>query len=467
MVAFIALRLFPASAVWLLALALLARDGMASPQETQPQDQPDKIRVLIVDGQNNHPIWPKTTEMMRNYLLASGRFSVDIARTQPKGADATFAPDFSQYHVVLSNYNGEAWPEKTEQAFENFVSSGGGFVVIHAANNAFPNWREYNRMIGLGGWGGRNEESGPYVYFDQQAKLVRDSARGQGGSHGPQHEFLIEIRDDEHPITQGMPLRWLHTQDELYDRLRGPGENLHVLATAFAAPEQGGTGRHEPMVMVVEYGKGRVFHTTLGHADYSQECTGFITLLLRGTEWAATGQVTIPIPDDFPTDKATSRRTAQAPRTIEPIRLGNTVNPSKFQHTIFAGAIAANDAAVIRQQGVRTIISLCQPNETDWDEAAWAAKEGFDFHQIPCGPPSSISKEQLDRVFALLSQAGPDHAVLIHCAQGGRVGACWAFYRNWTQGISTEDALREAAEIGLRSEAMQKAIREKLEAGNK
>jgi type 1 glutamine amidotransferase len=107
---------------------------------------------------------------------------------------------------------------------------------------------------------------------------------------------------------QGVPAKWLHVQDELYDRLRGPAENMRVLATAFAAKEQGGSGRHEPQLMVVDYKQGRVFHTTLGHGDYSQECVGFITLFLRGAEWAATGKVTQKIPADFPTAEKVSKR---------------------------------------------------------------------------------------------------------------------------------------------------------------
>jgi type 1 glutamine amidotransferase len=267
-----------------------------------------KLKVLIVDGQNNHSVWPKTTEMMRKYLIDSGMFTVDLARTAPQGPDPNFKPDFSQYQLVVSNYNGDAWPEETQAALEKFMANGGGLVVVHAADNAFPEWSAWNEMIGLGGWGGRDARSGPYVYFDQAGKSVRDTADGGGGSHGSQHEFLIEARDSEHPIMQGVPAKWLHVQDELYDRLRGPAENMRVLATAFAAKEQGGSGRHEPQLMVVDYKQGRVFHTTLGHGDYSQECVGFITLFLRGAEWAATGKVTQKVPADFPTAEKVSKR---------------------------------------------------------------------------------------------------------------------------------------------------------------
>ncbi|MFT5527077.1 MAG: type 1 glutamine amidotransferase [Pirellulaceae bacterium] len=268
----------------------------------------EKSKALIVEGQNNHGIWPKTSKMMKKYLEETDKFTVDIVTTAPKGIDPKFKPDFSNYDVVVSNYNGAPWPEATQKEFLEYVAGGGGFVVVHAANNSFGNWREYNRIIGLGGWGGRNEASGPYVYYNDEGKLVRDESKGSGGHHGPQHDFSIIVRDAEHPITKGMPGEWLHVKDELYDLLRGPAEDMQVLATAKASKDKGGSGRHEPMIFTVSYGKGRVFHTPMGHADYSQECVGFITTLQRGTEWAATGKVTIPIPKDFPTADKTSLR---------------------------------------------------------------------------------------------------------------------------------------------------------------
>lgn len=274
----------------------------------------DKLSALIVDGQNNHRVWPQTTKMMKGYLEESGRFQVDVATTKPQGTDPDFRPEFSKYDVVISNYNGAPWPEETQDAFVKYVKGGGGFVVIHAANNAFGNWKEYNQIIGLGGWGGRSEKSGPYVYLNEDGQTIRDESAGRGGHHGPQHPFQIIVRDDSHPITKGMPTAWMHSQDELYDLLRGPAANLRILATAYADKSKGGSGRHEPMLMTIEYGKGRVFHTPMGHAEYSQDCVGFITCLLRGAEWAATGEVTIDIPDDFPTADEVSRRAAQSGR---------------------------------------------------------------------------------------------------------------------------------------------------------
>ncbi len=293
------------------------------------------LKALIIDGQNNHDMWPKTTVMMQQYLLETGLFAkVDIERTQYtwKGeeyledfaveawngqpglekakSDPDFKPKFGDYNVVISNFgwNAAPWPNETKEALEQYVKNGGGLVVVHAANNSFPNWPAYNRMIGLGGWGDRTEKDGPYVYFDTEGKLQRDMTAGKGGSHGPQHEFQITIRNANHPITQGMPSQWLHTQDELYDRLRGPAENMEVLATAYSDPNKKGTDRHEPMLLTIDHGQGRIFHTPMGHADYSLECVGFIVSFQRGAEWAATGKVSQAIPSDFPTPDQTSSR---------------------------------------------------------------------------------------------------------------------------------------------------------------
>lgn len=272
-----------------------------------------KFDALIVDGQNNHGVWPQTSQLMKKYLEETGLFTVDIATTAKQGTDPTFKPDFKKYNVIVSNYNGAPWPKETQDAFVQYVRDGGGFVVVHAANNAFGDWPEYNEIIGLGGWGGRNEKSGPYVFVNDKGEVVRDASKGAGGRHGPQHPFAIIVRDDQHPITRGMPREWMHANDELYDMLRGPAENMRVLATAFADKDKGGSGRHEPMIFTVQYGKGRIFHTPMGHGIDSQECVGFIVTLQRGAEWAATGNVSQAIPSDFPSAGATSSRKSVKP----------------------------------------------------------------------------------------------------------------------------------------------------------
>ncbi len=310
----------------ILLLALLAGTSVYA------QKSGKMIRTLIVDGQNNHDQWPKLTYMMKQDLEGTGKFAVDVQRSkytwkgdefikdytiagvreteslEKSKTDPDFHPDFSKYDLVVCNFgwNAAPWPDATKADFEKFMKNGGGLVVIHAANNSFPEWPAYNQMIGLGGWGDRTEKDGPYVYYDESGKLVRDTSPGKAGAHGAQSEFLITIRDPNHPITKGMPRTWLHTKDELYNSLRGPAENMEVLATAFSPKDNKGTDRNEPMLMTIRYGKGRVFHMAMGHVDYSVQDVGFITSLQRGSQWAATGKVDIPIPEDFPTAAATS-----------------------------------------------------------------------------------------------------------------------------------------------------------------
>ena len=261
-------------------------------------------KTLIITGQNNHN-WKASSPVLKQILDATKLFTSEIMITPEKGGDMkTFNPDFSKYKLVVLDYNGDSWSDKTNAAFLEYVKNGGGVVVYHAADNSFPEWKEYNRIIGLGGWGNRNEKDGPYVYYKNN-QLVTDTSAGPGGTHGKRREFLVKTRITDHPITKGLPSRWMHGNDELYSLLRGPAENMQVLATAFAdSTAGGGTMRDEPMLMVINYEKGRIFHTAMGHADEdggpAMQCVGFIATLQRGAEWAVTGDVTQPVPNDFP-----------------------------------------------------------------------------------------------------------------------------------------------------------------------
>lgn len=276
-----------------------------------------KLKVLIIDGQNNHK-WAETTPYLKAILEQTGAFTVDVSTTpsalpgkakagnsavppvapasivsaeQRANAWAKWRPRFADYDVLVSNYNGEEWPEAVRAALVAYVRDGGGFVSYHAADNSFANWPEYNQMIALGGWGGRKESAGPYLRLRDGA-WVKAAEPGPCGNHGPRAEFLVETFAPEHPIMKGLPAKWRHTEDELYNRLRGPAENLSVLGSGFSEI----TKEQEPLLMAINYGKGRVFHTTLGHYVEALNGLGFQVTFARGTEWAATGKVTLPAP---------------------------------------------------------------------------------------------------------------------------------------------------------------------------
>ncbi len=271
----------------------------------------EPIRVMLLDGESAGPYhdWRATTPLLKRDLEETGLFHVDVvtAPSSKSGDLASFHPRFADYKAIVFNYDAPDWPAALKDEFEKYVRNGGGMVSVHAADNAFPGWKAWNEMIGIGGWRNRTETAGPLWYF-RDGKLVSDDTPGHAGSHGARLPFQVTTRDPDHPIMKGLPPVWMHAGDELYATLRGPGANMTVLATAHSELSNHGTGRDEPILMVLSYGKGRIFHTTLGHDVPAIECIGFIVTFRRGVEWAATGKVTQKVPANFPTaDKVSTR----------------------------------------------------------------------------------------------------------------------------------------------------------------
>lgn len=236
-----------------------------------PQAPP--LRALVVTGQNNHD-WEWTAPEIGRCLLESGRFQVEVTKDPKDLASAPARAAAGELHAIVLDYNGPRWGDAAEQGFLQAVEGGVGVTVLHAANNAFAGWQEYERLVGL---------------------LWRE-----GTGHGAYHPFDVVVVDRHHPITSGMADLRLHP-DELYHKLvHAPGAEFRVLLSAFSDPKTGGTGRHEPMGTVGTFGKGRVFHTPLGHVwrGVPQSRATWADpqlrrLVARGTEWAASGQVTL------------------------------------------------------------------------------------------------------------------------------------------------------------------------------
>ena len=239
-----------------------------------------KLRLLIFSGANNHN-WKTTTPALQKMYEESGRFTVTVTDDVPNINPAEFA----KYDGIVCNYTsypaveGHRWPAATEKALLDYIAAGHGFVLFHAASTAWGDWPEFGDLIGLT-W--------------QKDKLTGKKISG----HGRYHSFVVKMVDHEHPVTQGMK-DLQHLPDELYHRqlLHTTG---HVLATALSEKAMGGTGADEPMVVVTTLGKGRAFNCAMGHDTKAMAGVGFHALMLRGTEWAVTGKVTIPNPPEWP-----------------------------------------------------------------------------------------------------------------------------------------------------------------------
>jgi hypothetical protein len=261
------------------------------------------VRALLIDG----PESQNETAAVKAILEASGVFQVDVLTTPAKGS--AFQPPFDKYKVVVLNYGGDAWPLATIAALDKYLQSGGGLVALPAADAAFPAWTEFNLILGVSGAANRDKSAGPiWFYHEGNMAFDGDAAGPAGKAPHPDRPFAITIRNTEHPVTKGLPLEWMHSADALAGDLRGPGKNMVLLATAHSDAERGGTGRDEPVLIALAYGKGRVFHTLLGRSAEGMVCVGFQFMLERGAEWAATGKVTVRMPSDFPTEQKTSTR---------------------------------------------------------------------------------------------------------------------------------------------------------------
>ncbi len=270
------------------------------------------IKVLILDGESAAPYhnWQAETPVLKQELEETGLFDVDVLTAPTKDGDfSQFHPDWKKYQAVVFNYDApdERWSNDVKTSFEEYMKQGGGLVTVHAADNAFPNWKAFNEMIGIGGWRQRDEKAGPYWYY-KDGKLVSDDKPGRAGNHGLRLPYTLTVQDADHPIMKGLPKTWIHQGDELYSKMRGPGK-MTVLATGYSDPANRGTGFDEPILMVSQYGKGRVFHSIFGHDVMALSSVDAVVTFQRGVEWVATGKVTQPVPASFPTANSVSYRT--------------------------------------------------------------------------------------------------------------------------------------------------------------
>ncbi len=275
------------------------------------KSSPKPIRVLIVDGFNNHD-WQQTTRYIRGILDASGLVKVDVS-TSPPTKDAAgwdqWRPKFDNYDVIIQNCNdfggGPSWPVPVQRSFERFVRRGGGVYIWHSANNAFADWPEYNDMIGLG-W--RKKDYGTAVAIgDDGNRITFAPGEGMNTGHGKRFDALIN-RVGDHPMHRGLPRQWTAADIEVYFHVRGPAKNLEILSYA----KEPVTNLSWPTEWLVTYGRGKVYTSNFGHVwggdvdPVTVRDIGVQTLLVRAVQWLAGRPADFPVPDNFPTAASTS-----------------------------------------------------------------------------------------------------------------------------------------------------------------
>lgn len=249
-----------------LVMFLFAQCGILAEELTNN----DQIKLLIISGSNNHE-WKKTTPLLAKIYEESNRFSVQVT----ENPDTLTYENLQLFDVVVTNFTAwpehdYRWPKATEEGFLKFIEEGGGFVVFHAASASFYDWKEYQDLVGTT-WGDSTAH----------AKIIP-------------HKIII--KDKSHPITKGISDFWI--TDELWVNA-GVNSELNVLAESYSDPSNKGRGVMEPVVHWKTKGEGRICHNVLGHNERAMKNTGWKTLMLRGTEWAATGNVSISVPSDL------------------------------------------------------------------------------------------------------------------------------------------------------------------------
>ncbi|WP_372772262.1 ThuA domain-containing protein [Mangrovibacterium sp.] len=298
----------------LLVLALFILDCAVTNPSYSENRKDDSIRLLIVDGFSNHD-WEHTTRSIVQILDQYGEIKTEIS-TSPNSSDSvaqleSWKPDFFAYDVVLLNCNDLGkpvrWSETTRHNLENFVSEGGGLYIFHSANNAFEDWGEYNRMIGMG-WRKKDFVKAITIEDNQSLKIIAPG-EGEDTSHGKRINALT-TRIGDHPIQEGLPRRWIYADIEVYTYARGPIENVTVLS--YAKDEK--YGLNFPVEWVIEYGNGRVYNSSLGHCWKDQEnpeglrCAAFQTEMVRAIQWLAKRKIDTRLPADFPGVSSVSLR---------------------------------------------------------------------------------------------------------------------------------------------------------------
>jgi type 1 glutamine amidotransferase len=257
-------------ATWLMTASLFGQtsDQPAAGQPAAGRHPAKALRVLIITGQGDHD-WRTTVPFLRRILAETGRFDVRVCETPIGLTDKTIA----DFDVIVDDYAGPALAAETEKAICDFIASGKGLVVTHAALGSIKaDWPEFVKMFNASK--ATNSRLAPVEFVD------------------------VKLDKPEHPIVKGMtgPFK---IADRLYRGL-----------TVAADTDVIAKSNDDAVLFTFPFGKGRVFCNGMGHDLAAMQATEFIATFARGIEWAAGAEVTLPA------DLALPRPNANAVRTL-------------------------------------------------------------------------------------------------------------------------------------------------------
>lgn len=231
--------------------AALPTLGAAAPAGAKPA--PAKILLVTGNDYPGHP-WKETAPALRDLLQKDARLQVRVVE-DPHVLDSRALQDYDAVVLHFMNWETPSPGEAARDNLRRFVEAGKGLMLVHFACGAWQDWPEFRNLAGRA--------------WDPKLR-----------PHDPRGPFRVEIADPEHPITKG--LQPFDTDDELYTCLAGE-RPIHVVAQARSKVD----GKDYPMAFVLDYGKGRVFHTVLGHDVKAIANSAVPELLRRGCAWSA------------------------------------------------------------------------------------------------------------------------------------------------------------------------------------
>ncbi len=242
-----------ATAFAMVACALAGASGAPSTQPAAVSPAKDAAkRVLLITGVDypGHK-WRKTAPVLARGLDKDARLAVEVVETPAFLARG----NLDDYDALIFHWMNWKRPDpgpKARERLRRYVRGGGGLVLVHFACGAFQGWDEFARIAGRA-W---------------NPKLR---------AHDPRGPFRVRITDPNHPIARGLDA--FTTRDELYTCLDG-NTPIHVIAAARSKVDK----KDYPMAFVLTHGKGRVFHSPLGH-DVRAFSKPVLALFRRGTAW--------------------------------------------------------------------------------------------------------------------------------------------------------------------------------------